>query len=300
MKRQRLKTISMMLILWLAPLSAAAQHVDPGTLCSDGTLGPRQCIRQAHFAFDTCQLIGDAARRHELDAGFFTRLLWQESRFDPNALSPVGAQGIAQFMPNTARLRGFTDAFNPAEAMERSAQYLGVLQKRYGNAGLAAVAYNGGERRADGFTQQGKGLAQETWDYVQIITGLSADIWRDDPPKGHDFGLDAAQPFMPACLALAKDRRITPLKSMVKPWSAQLAYGKTRAQAQASVKRLTAQCRARVARETVEYVTVPNRVRGQPPYHLGRIGRDTRDGAEKICAALRQDGCLCRVLKHGG
>jgi hypothetical protein len=300
MKRSDVKAAFMALLLWLAPVDAVGQITDPGTLCSDGTLGSYQCIRPQYFAFDTCQLIADAARRNGLDAGFFARLLWQESRFDPNALSPMGAQGIAQFMPATAQLRGLSDAYNPAEAMERSAQYLGELQLRYGNAGLAAVAYNGGERRADGFTQDDKGLAQETWDYVRIVTGLGAEVWRDDPPEVHDFRLDATRPFMAACLTLAKDRRMTPLKSPVKPWSAQLAYGKTRAQAQANVKRLTAQCSARVARETVDYVTVPNRVRGQPPYHLGRIARDTQDGAAKICAALRKDGCLCRVLKHKG
>tara|TARA_R110000764_G_scaffold57222_3_gene124633 strand:- start:3713 stop:4615 length:903 start_codon:yes stop_codon:yes gene_type:complete len=300
MNRSGLKSICMALMLWLMPVGAVAQNAEPGTLCSDGTLGSLNCIRPQFFAFDTCQLIEDAARRHGLDAGFFARLLWQESRFDPHAISPAGAQGIAQFMPATAALRGLSDAFNPAEAMERSAHYLGELQRRYGNAGLAAVAYNGGERRADGFTQEDKGLVQETWDYVRIITGLGAEQWRDDPPEAHDFRLDTTLPFMPACLALAKNRRITPLKSPLKPWSAQLAYGKTRAQAQANVKRLTAQCSGRVARETVEYVTVPNRVRGQPPYHLGRIARDTKEGAEKICATLRRDGCLCRVLKHKG
>jgi hypothetical protein len=294
------KTLCAVLMLWLAPVGAAAQFVDPGTLCSDGTLGPRQCIRPQHFAYDTCQLIADSSRRHGLDAGYFARLLWQESRFDPNALSPVGAQGIAQFMPYTAKRRGFSDAFNPAEAIERSAHYLGALQRRYGNAGLAAVAYNGGENRADGFTQNDKGLAQETWDYVRIITGIGAEQWRDDPPQSHDFRLDGAQPFLSACLAMAKGRRITPLKSNLKPWSAQLAFGKTRAQAKRNVTRLTARCRARVARETVEFVTIPNRVRGQPPFHLGRIGRDTKGGAEKICAALRKDGCLCRVLRHKG
>ena len=122
----------------------------PGTLCSTGRLGPVACIRPDHAAFDICQHIESASRRHMLDPGFFARLLWQESRFDANALSPAGAQGIAQFLPGTAKLRGLADSYNPAEAMERSAHYLAELIQRDGNPGLAAVAYNGGERRADG------------------------------------------------------------------------------------------------------------------------------------------------------
>lgn len=124
MNRSGLKAICMALMVCLMPVGAVAQNAQPGTLCSDGTLGSINCIRPQFFAFDTCQLIEDAARRHGLDAAFFARLLWQESRFDPHAISPAGAQGIAQFMPATAALRGLSDAFNPAEAMERSAHYL--------------------------------------------------------------------------------------------------------------------------------------------------------------------------------
>ncbi|MCO4825474.1 MAG: transglycosylase SLT domain-containing protein, partial [Amylibacter sp.] len=79
-------------------------------------------IRTAHSAFDTCQALRDVSRTHGLDAGFFTRLIWQESRFDPNALSPAGAQGIAQFMPQTAKLRGLSASYNPALALDHSAQ----------------------------------------------------------------------------------------------------------------------------------------------------------------------------------
>ena len=47
-------------------------------------------------------------------------------------------------MLQTAKLRDLPDSYNPAQAIERSANYLGELQRTYGNAGLAAVAYNGG------------------------------------------------------------------------------------------------------------------------------------------------------------
>ncbi len=91
---------------------------EPGTLCSAGAFGPVQCIRPSHAVHDTCQAISHFAARHGLDPGFFARLLWQESRFDPNALSHANAQGIAQFIPSTAELRGLVDPYAPAEAME--------------------------------------------------------------------------------------------------------------------------------------------------------------------------------------
>ena len=106
----------------------------PGTMCSLAQSGPVDCIRPDHFAFDLCQQIKNVSHNNGIDPGFFARLLWQESRFDPNALSHAGGQGIAQFMPQTAKFRGLPDSYNPAQAVERSANYLGELQRTYGNA----------------------------------------------------------------------------------------------------------------------------------------------------------------------
>ena len=66
---------------------------------------------------DICRSLAQAAADNDLPEEFFTRLIWQESRFDPTAVSPAGAQGIAQFMPQTAATRGLTDAFEPLEAL---------------------------------------------------------------------------------------------------------------------------------------------------------------------------------------
>ncbi|TIQ90880.1 MAG: lytic transglycosylase domain-containing protein, partial [Mesorhizobium sp.] len=56
-----------------------------------------------------CNLIEAHADQNGLPKDFFARLIWKESRFDPNAVSPVGAEGIAQFMPGTAKLRGLAN-----------------------------------------------------------------------------------------------------------------------------------------------------------------------------------------------
>ena len=273
----------------------------PGTMCSDGSLGPVACIRPEHAAFDICQHIEGASTRHMLDPGFFARLLWQESRFDANALSPAGAQGIAQFMPSTATLRGFSDSYNPAEAMERSAHYLAELQRRYGNAGLAAVAYNGGEGRADGFVD-GRGLAVETIEYVQIITGLTAEDWRDAPPKTHDFALEKNLAFMPACLAMARNRKVSAIKGVPgKPqlpkWGAQIGFGSSKSAARTRATRVAQQCPA-AADAKMEIIFVKNRVQGRPGYHMARMTGHDRASVSGLCQKVRAQGCPCAVYKN--
>src|SRR5712671_5126847 len=64
---------------------------------------------------------------------FLQRLIRQESNFDPNSVSRAGAQGIAQFMPGTARWRGLSDPFEPTEALYESARWLGERRDQFGN-----------------------------------------------------------------------------------------------------------------------------------------------------------------------
>ena len=63
-----------------------------------------------------CRLIESSARTQSLPVAFLTRVIWQESSFRPNTISPAGAQGIAQFMPKTADERGLANPFDPEEA----------------------------------------------------------------------------------------------------------------------------------------------------------------------------------------
>ncbi|RYH02380.1 lytic transglycosylase domain-containing protein [Salipiger sp. IMCC34102] len=273
----------------------------PHRQCSSGRFGPVQCIRAAHFAYDTCQAIQVFADQGALPRGFFARLIWQESRFDPNALSPADARGIAQFIDSTAQLRGLRDSLNPAEALEFSAQYLAEMTRKYGNVGLAAVGYNGGERRAEGLIARTGGLMPETIDYVQIITGLTAETWRDAPPEDHDFQLQGDMPFMEACLDLAQNRRFTaypPPKQVVKPWGAQLAFGRSPAQARASYDRRTRACGFDRGAAPLDIVFVRNRVSGQQGYHMARVGADDSRSANAICIEARRRGCACAVYAN--
>ena len=76
-----------------------------------------------------CLILESAAASHGLTLEFSARVIWQESRFKPDAVGPVTrsghrAQGIAQFMPYTAKRRRLLDPFNPVAALPKSAEFL--------------------------------------------------------------------------------------------------------------------------------------------------------------------------------
>jgi hypothetical protein len=126
-----------------------------------------------------CPELETQANARALPADFFVRLIWKESRFNPQALSPKGAQGIAQFMPSTAAERGLADPFDPMMAIAESASYLADLAAEFGNVGLAAAAYNAGpDRVRNWLSGLSKSLPWETVDYVQFITGRPVEDWK--------------------------------------------------------------------------------------------------------------------------
>ncbi|PWJ21022.1 lytic transglycosylase domain-containing protein [Jannaschia seohaensis] len=292
------------LALLLACLAGLARaEGPPAELCSKGIDAPERCIRMdpAHFATDLCAQIEADARHHGLPPGFLARLLWQESRFDPNVVSPMRARGIAQFIDSTARLRELEDPFNPAEAVARSAEYLGEMTRRYGSLGLAAIGYNGGERRAEGWKAGTGGLARETRAYVSIITGHSAEAWRDEPPDEVSYALDGDTPFQEACVTMAAKRRVTPLgppPSRVSAWGAQIAFGTSRSAARAAWGRLPASCRRAAPEDRLDYVPVRRRGPGDRVYMMVRVGADSRVEATGLCRTISRAGCPCRAFRN--
>lgn len=286
-------------LMWVM-MAGSASAQGPLAACSTGKWGHVQCIRAEHFVYDTCNAIKIFSERHGLNTDFFARLIWQESRFDRNALSPANARGIAQFIPSTAKLRGLKDPYNPADALEHSAQYLAEMVAKYGNEGMAAIGYNGGERRAEGFLV-GKGLASETVNYVPIITGLNAESWRDGKPRKQDMRLSKTLPFLPACYEMGRNRKLTPLarpEPTLKKWGVQLAFGKSRNAARAAFQRRTASCRGVIGGQRPDYLRVRHRASGQKGFIMARIGRNTRKSADRFCAQLRRAGCVCAVYKN--
>lgn len=124
-----------------------------------------------------CLALKEAAEESGIPVPFFARLLWQESRFKSNEVSQAGAQGVAQFMPETAAEVGLDDPFDPMKALPASARFLRKLRDDFGNLGLAAAAYNAGPGRILKWLAKESDLPRETRDYVRIITGTRAEDW---------------------------------------------------------------------------------------------------------------------------
>lgn len=141
-----------------------------------------------------CETLAEAARKHDLPVGFFVRLINQESGFNPEAVSPVGAQGVAQFMPRVAEEWGLQNPFEPHAALVASARFLRSLFEQFGNWGLAAAAYNGGMGRVQKWVDKRGKLPDETRHYVKTITGVPADKWINGKPQEATFTIPARAP----------------------------------------------------------------------------------------------------------
>ncbi|MCP3397892.1 lytic transglycosylase domain-containing protein [Bradyrhizobium sp. CCGB20] len=126
-----------------------------------------------------CHALRQAAETSGIPVPFFARLIWQESRFKSNEVSQAGAQGVAQFMPETAAEVGLDDPFDAMKALPASARFLRKLRDDFGNLGLAAAAYNAGPGRIQKWLARESELPRETRDYVRIITGTRAEDWTE-------------------------------------------------------------------------------------------------------------------------
>jgi soluble lytic murein transglycosylase-like protein len=80
-------------------------------------------------------------------ARLFDALIIQESRYNPVAVSPKGATGLAQLMPASARFLGVRNILDPRENMRGGARYLRALLDEFGRFDLALAAYNAGAGR---------------------------------------------------------------------------------------------------------------------------------------------------------
>jgi hypothetical protein len=161
----------------------------------------------ARSQLEVCGSLAEAALRNDLPAPFFIRLLFQESRFNPAVVSSAGAQGIAQFMPETATSMGVDNPFDPLQAIPASARLLRELIQKFGNLGLAAAAYNAGPKKiADWLTDRRKHkLPEETQGYVKTITGKPVENWSAAAARHPGMKLPRRAPCQEAAGLLAWD-----------------------------------------------------------------------------------------------
>ena len=117
--------------------------------------------------------IAELAVRFDLSPSLLEALVWQESRWRENAISPVGARGLAQLMPGTARYLG-VDSADPFQNLEGGARYLREQLDRFdGNLEKALAAYNAGPGRVE--RAGGVPNIRETQNYVAAIMGRLAN-----------------------------------------------------------------------------------------------------------------------------
>ena len=121
-------------------------------------------------------IIRQAAQTHGVSEGLIKAVMHTESGFNSNARSPVGAQGLMQLMPATARRFNVSNAYDPQQNIFGGAKYLGWLIKRFnGNTSLALAAYNAGEGNVAKYG--GIPPFRETQDYVRRVTSRYSNLY---------------------------------------------------------------------------------------------------------------------------
>ncbi|HEY7246506.1 MAG TPA: lytic transglycosylase domain-containing protein [Xanthobacteraceae bacterium] len=254
-----------------------------------------------------CLIIESAARANDLPLEFFARVIWQESRFQSDAVGPrtrngQSAQGIAQFMPGTAAERGLLDPFDPVQALPKSAQFLRELRDQFGNLGLAAAAYNAGPARVRSWLAGTRTLPLETRRYVQAITGISADEWAKGGNREPAKAIPNCRQMM-ALLKRAPNPFVDKLQERVKlsaesPWGIQLSAGFSREQALAAYSKMASRYAGILSGRDPMILSSILRTRGTRPFYQVRVGADTRQSADALCTGIRRAGGACIVLRN--
>jgi hypothetical protein len=251
-----------------------------------------------------CRLIDSAAQDYGVAADFLTNLIWRESSFRAHVVSPKGAQGIAQFMPGTAAERGLADPFDPEQAIPQAARLIADLTTRFGNAGLAAAAYNGGPTRLTKWLAGEGGLPAETRSYVLVVTGLAVDEWaamaRGQKPAPQ------AGPALTCGGVVATLRRpgrrpdVAPdgiEEAPFAPWGVQLAGNFSKNLALASFGRARQRYAGMLGEARPMVIGTRLRSRGTRTFYRVRVPADSRQAADALCNNIRKVGGACVVLR---
>ena len=279
---------------------------------ADKTSADKPDAKESNTREAICLMIESAAKANDLPLELFARVIWQESRFQPDAEGPVTrngqrAQGIAQFMPGTADERRLLDPFDPVQALPKSAEFLAELRSQFGNLGLAAAAYNAGPRRVQDWLD-GKGqMPWQTRNYVSVITGATVEDWKD---AGKGGKMPASSPptschQLMALLKRAPNPFVTQLEqhvalSAAKLWGVQLAAGFDRNKALSMYARAIKGLSTVIGDRDPSLLSSVMRTRGFHAFYQVRIGTDTRGEADDLCNRIRRAKGACFVLRNHG
>jgi transglycosylase-like protein with SLT domain len=299
-------------VVWLALIAGAAAQEKPDEAAPAEAQEKSAAPADAGGATESvCLLIESAAAANGLPLAFFARVIWQESRYNPDAVGPLTrrgerAQGIGQFMPGTAAERRLLDPFDPVEALPKSAEFLRELLGQFGNLGLAAAAYNAGPQRVRDWLAGRRTLPRQTRHYVQAVTGRAAGEWAAGvrAPSGDQRG-----PPAPPCnevTALIKrtpntfvaelERRVS--EGAASPWGVQLSAGFSRSKVLTIYAGIERRYRAVLAGRDPMIIRARLLSRGTSAFYQVRVGAGTRADADKLCASLRGVGGHCLVLRN--
>ncbi len=126
-------------------------------------------------------LVGENAQSQDVDPALIKAIIANESGFNANATSNVGAQGLMQLMPGTAAGLGVTDAYDPAQNVAGGTKYIkGLLQRFNGDVRLAVAAYNAGPGAVEKY--DGVPPYAETQNYVQNVLSSYAKYRGNSSP----------------------------------------------------------------------------------------------------------------------
>jgi hypothetical protein len=282
-------------MIWLLRLIVLSCSV---ALCG---LTPALAQQEETVGQALCRVIEASAAQRQLPLELFTRLIWRESSFRPAAISPKGAQGVAQFMPRTAAERGLADPFDPEQAIPASAAFLSELITRFGNFGLGAAAYNAGPNRVANWLDAKGALPQETRDYVLFITGRSIDDWAAEKGGAQQIA-PAAPERRRSCLELAAGlqrgapARIEALAPFA-PWGVQLAGNFSKAIALASYARARQSYASIIGELQPMVIGTRLRSRGTRAFYRIRVPAQSRNEANALCNRIHGIGGACVVLR---
>lgn len=172
----------------------------------------------SHAAFN--DHIEAAATRFGVPVPFVRAVIQTESQFDPRAVSSVGAQGLMQLMPATARRFGVIDPFNPEQNIFGGVRYLRwLLDKFGGDQSLAAAGYNAGEnavvrhrgippyRETQGYVRKIMGILNGAGAEVAVVAAMTSYTPGGTPAVGAIVARAVAKPAKPRTLYRWQDSR---------------------------------------------------------------------------------------------